>query len=181
MRVFSRRRQVPGKAPTWQDNMPDWDKAERRGRYMRFTQIDRWRAMGFGMPPDPERGTVLQRVRQLTEALDGAIDEGTGQALDLIIESWVAAWIATVETAYTDHCGVISVHRGQAAQWLTESLDLARHENDELDRAREAYLACRTRLAGGPDALQATAAGPEDDAEEDKDDDSTVADGRRHQ
>ena len=115
---------------------------------MHIPEIDRWRAVPFDMPPDPERGTVLQRVRQLTESLEGAIDEGTGAALDPIIESWVAKWIATVEADYTDHCAVINVHRGQAAQWLTESTHTARHENEELDRIRAAYLACRARLAG---------------------------------
>jgi glucose-6-phosphate dehydrogenase assembly protein OpcA len=152
MRNRRRRRTVAGEArPTWQDNMPAWGEGDRGARYMQFTEIDRWRALGFDMPPDPERGTVMQRVRQMTEALDGAIDEGTGPALDLIIEAWVASWISTVETAYSDHCGVISVHRAQASQWLAESTHIARHEGEELERVKDAYLACRTRLAGEPD------------------------------
>jgi hypothetical protein len=134
--------------PTWQDNRPAWGADTRADRYMHIPEIDRWRALPFDMPPHPERGTVLQRVRQITESLDGAIDEGTGAALDRLIESWVAAWIATVETDYTDHCAVINVHRGQASQWLTESTRIAQHENEELQRIRAAYLACRARLAG---------------------------------
>jgi len=102
----------------------------------------------FDMPADPDRGTVLPGARQYTQSLDGAIDEGTGPALDRIIEAWVAKWIATVEADYADHCAVINVHRGQAAQWLTESIHTARHENEELERIRGAYLACRARLAG---------------------------------
>ena len=149
MRFLPRRRDAGKNAsPTWQDNRPDWNNGDRAGRYMHIPEIDRWRAAPFDMPPDPERGTVLQRVRQITESLEGAIDEGTGPALDPIIEAWVATWIATVEADYTDHCAVIDVHRGQAAQWLTESIHTARHENEELGRIRAAYLACRARLAG---------------------------------
>jgi hypothetical protein len=145
-----RRRRNAGKNanPTWQDNRPDWGNSDRGGRYMHIPEIDRWRAVPFDMPPAPEQGAVLQRVRQITESLEGAIDEGTGAALDRLIESWVASWIATVETDYTDHCAVISVHRGQAAQWLTESIHIAQHENEELARIRNAYLTCRSRLAG---------------------------------
>lgn len=145
-----RRRSNPGNnpSPTWQDNRPAWGADDQADRYMRIPEIDRWRAMPFDMPPDPERGTVRQRVRQIVESLDGAIDEGTGAALDRLIESWVASWIATVETSYSDHCAVINVHRGQASQWLTESTRAAQHENEELDRIRGAYLACRARLAG---------------------------------
>jgi len=128
--------------------MPAWGADDRADRYMHIPEIDRWRAVPYGMPPDPEQGMVLQRVRQVTESLAGAIDEGTGATLDRMIEAWVAKWIATVETDYTDHCAVISVHRGQAAEWLTESTHTARHENEELERIRDAYLACRTRLAG---------------------------------
>jgi hypothetical protein len=43
---------------------------------------------------------------------------------------------------------VINVHRGQAAQWLAESIYTTRHENEELERIRATYLACRARLAG---------------------------------
>jgi hypothetical protein len=149
MKLPRRRRNAGRDArPTWQDNRPAWGADDRADRYMRIPEIDRWRAMPFDMPPAPERGTVLQRVRQITESLEGAIDEGTGAALDRLIEAWAASWIATVEADYTDHCAVINVHRGQAAQWLTESNRTARHENEELERTRAAYLACRARLAG---------------------------------
>jgi hypothetical protein len=149
MRLPRRRRDVgKNSSPTWQDNRSDWSGGDRAARYMHIPEIDRWRALPFDMPPDPERGTVLQRVRQLTESLEGAIDEGTGAALDPIISAWVAKWIATVEADYTDHCAVINVHRGQAAQWLIEATHVARHKNEELDRIRTAYLTCRGRLAG---------------------------------
>lgn len=149
MRLLRRRRSITGKNAnrTWQDRRA-WGSDDHVGQYMHIPEIDRWRAVPFDMLPAPERGAVLERVRQLTESLEGAIDEGTGATLDRLIESWVASWIAAVEAEYVDHCAVISVHRGQAAQWLTESTLTARHENEELDRIRVAYLACRSRLAG---------------------------------
>ncbi len=134
--------------PPWGGNRLDWSDSNPAARYMHIPEIDRWRAVPFDMPPDPERGTVLQRVRQITESLDGAIDEGTGAALDRLIQSWVTTWIATVKADYTDHCAVINVHRGQAAQWLVEVTHTAEHENEELERIRAAYLASRARLAG---------------------------------
>jgi hypothetical protein len=152
MKLPGRRTASKNARSTWQDNRPDWSANIRARRYVHIPEIDRWRAVPFDMPPPPERGTVRQRVRQITESLEGAIDEGTGAALDRLINSWVVSWIATVEAEYTDHCGVIDVHRGQAAQWLAESTYTARHENDELKRIREAYLACRARLSGEPRA-----------------------------
>jgi hypothetical protein len=150
MRLLRRRRNIAGKnaSLTWQDNRRAWGSDDHVGRYMDIPEIDRWRSMPFGMLSAPERDAVLQRVRQLTGSLEGAIDEGTGAALDPLIESWTASWIAAVEAEYSDHCAVISMHRGQAAQWLTESILTAQHENEELDRIRVAYLACRSRLVG---------------------------------
>jgi hypothetical protein len=150
MRLLPRRRSNADKDanPTWQDNRPAWGADTHAGRYMHIPEIDRWQAVPFDMPPDPDRAAVMQQVRDIVKSLEGAIDEGTGATLDQMIESWVASWIAIVETDYVDHCGVISVHRGQASEWLTESTRTAQHENEELERIRAAYLACRARLAG---------------------------------
>jgi hypothetical protein len=132
MNLSSLRRRQPKASknthPTWQDNMQDRGAGDQDVRYVHIPQIDRWRAVPCDMPPDPERGTVLQRMRQLTESLAGGIHEGTGRSLDPAIESWVAAWIATVETDYTDHRVVIQVHRRQAEQRLAESTRIAKHE-----------------------------------------------------
>lgn len=91
----------------------------------------------------------MERVRQLIKSLEGAIDEGTGASLDPLIESWTGSWIATVESEYVDHCAVISVHRGQARQWLTEANVTAEHEREKLDQIRSDLLASRRRLTGG--------------------------------
>jgi hypothetical protein len=150
---FLRRRQNKagrGGSPTWQDNMPSRDGGPGQGRYLNIPEIDRWRAVPFGMTPPPERSAVMERVRQLTQSLEGAIDEGTGASLDRLIESWAGSWIATVQSEYVDHCAVISVHRGQAQQWLTEATVTAQHEREELEQIRADYAASRRRLTGEP-------------------------------
>lgn len=137
-------------SPSLRDARPAQRRRRNSDRYMEFKEIDRWRALPFSMPPSPEREMVLQQVRQIVESLDGAIDEGTGAALDHLIGSWVASWITTVETEYADHCAVISVHRAQASEWLVEGEALADHERAELARIRSDYLASRARLGGQP-------------------------------
>jgi len=139
-----------GGSPTWQDNMPSRNTGPSQSRYMHIPEIDRWRAVPFAMTPPPERPIVMEEVRQHTRSLEGAIDEGTGASLDRLIESWAGSWIATVQSEYVDHCAVISVHRGQAQQWLTEATVTAQHEREELDQIRADYLASRRRLTGGP-------------------------------
>jgi hypothetical protein len=139
-----------GGSPTWQDNMPSRDGGPSQSRYLTIPEIDRWRAVPFDMTPPPERPAVMERVRQLTQSLEGAVDEGTGASLDRLIESWAGSWIATVQSEYVDHCAVISVHRGQAQQWLTEATVTAQHEREELDQIRADYAASRRRLTGEP-------------------------------
>ncbi|MGK3207303.1 hypothetical protein [Amycolatopsis sp. MEPSY49] len=136
---------------------------------MQLTEIDRWRAVPFDMPPAPERGSCRQRVRQLVEQLGDAVDEGTGAALDLVIESWVAAWIESVRSEYLDHQTVLALHLGQATQYRRELELQAGHASDELDRLNEAFEQCRSELTGhrrdvGPDRP----APVRDDEEEDE-------------
>src|SRR6266702_2183837 len=105
-RLFHRKRAVGGhQRYTWEDALGDYAGVS-DARYMSFSEIDRWRAVPFDMPPPPERGAVMQRVRQLVE--------GTASALDRYIEAWIGRWIATVETEYADHCGVINLFRCHA-------------------------------------------------------------------
>ncbi len=138
-------------SPSWQDSMPNRRRSGRSpARYLQIAEIDRWRSAPFDMPPAPDRSLVMQRVRQIVESLDGGIDEGTGAALDREIESWLAGWIAAIETEYTDHCAVISVHRAQASQWLADSEIHADHERAALGRIRADFTACRARLGGQP-------------------------------
>lgn len=149
MRLF-RRRKGKNASPARQDSTfsPPWREP---GRYLDIREIDNWRSVEFQVPPPPDRDAVLRRVEQYVSSLRGAIDEGTGAALDPIIQSWAASWLATVETEYTDHRAVIHIHRGQALQWLTDSTVLARHEREKLNRIRADYLASHARLGGAAD------------------------------
>lgn len=145
-RLFHRRRAAGGhRRYTWEDALGDYAGVT-GARYMSFSEIDRWRAMPFDMPPPPERGAVMQRVRQLVEGLDGALDEGTASALDRYIEAWVGRWIATVETEYADHCGVINLFRCQAAEWMRDTTVKLEHARARLDQIRGDYEAVAARL-----------------------------------
>lgn len=137
---------------TWSDSMPGRVAAPGAPqRYVEIPEIDRWRAAAYELSPSPERGEVLQRVRQYVEALDGAVDEGTGAALDLVIDSWVVQWLAVVDTEYADHCAVIDVHLGQARQWLVEVTRRLDHETDRLARLEKDRDRARARLTGRPE------------------------------
>ncbi|UOZ11336.1 hypothetical protein [Amycolatopsis sp. WQ 127309] len=170
--MFRRRRARSEPAqPTWQDVMPDRSGPDSKpGPFLQLTEIDRWRAVPFDMPPAPDRGTCRQRVRQLVEQLGDAVDEGTGAALDLVIESWVAAWIESVRTEYLDHQTVLALHLGQATQYRRELELQAGHASEELNRLNEAYERCRVELAGHPplDAGQERPTAVRDDDEEDE-------------
>lgn len=145
-RLFHRRRAAAGRLRyTWEDTLGDYAGVS-DARYMSFSEIDRWRAMPFDMPPPPERGVVMERVRQLVEGLDGALDEGTASALDRYIEAWVGGWIATVETEYADHCGVINLFRCQAAEWMRETTIKLEQARAELDQIKGDYMAVAARL-----------------------------------
>jgi hypothetical protein len=149
LNFFRRRGNRGGRAggPASQDRMASWD-SRGNGRFVHIPELDRWRAAPFAMTPAPDHSSLMQRVRQLTESLNGAIDEGTGASLDPLIESWTSSWIAVVERDYLDHCAVISVHRGQARQFLTEATVKAEHEREKLEQCRLDLLASRLRLTG---------------------------------
>jgi hypothetical protein len=145
-RLLRRRRAAAGlQRYAWEDALGDYVGVS-DARYMSISEIDRWRAVPFDMPPSPERGAVMQRVRQLVEGLNGALDEGTASALDRYIEAWVGRWIATVETEYADHCGVIDLFRCQAAEWMRETTVKLEHARAELDQIRGDYLIVAARL-----------------------------------
>jgi hypothetical protein len=124
----------------WPDDIPSWDDGAGREEYGRTASFD--------MLPAPERGAVMHRVEQLIRSLAGAIDEGTGASLDLLIESWVGRWIMSVESEYVRHCREIHIHRAEARQRVTEATITAEHEREKLDQARSDFSASRHRLTG---------------------------------
>lgn len=141
--MFQRRR-TPNARST--DSTPGRDGTDATRRIR--TIPEPWRSLGQDMPPLPERGAVMQRVRQLVEGLEGAIDEGTGAALDRLIETWVAAWLASVDTEYVDACSVIDDHYGQASQVLVETQAALEHQTDKLARLSRIRDDAYARLAG---------------------------------
>jgi hypothetical protein len=158
-RVFRRRRATAGHFNyKWEDILGDYAGVT-DARYMSFSEIDRWRAVPFDMPPTPERGVVIQQVRQLVEGLEGALDEGTASALDLYIEAWIGRWIANVETEYADHCRMIDLFRCQAAESMREIAVKLEHARARLDQVRGDYLAAAARLRH--DALGGSEVGQE--------------------
>jgi len=130
------------------DDRPGPGMGDPASRYRQVPETDRWQARPFDLLPAPDQGAVMRRVQRLTLSLEGAIDERTGGSLDLLIESWTGRWIATVEADYIEHCREIIVQRAEARQWLTESAQIAEHENEKLDRISTAYSTCLSRLTG---------------------------------
>ncbi|HLK72986.1 MAG TPA: hypothetical protein VKU77_04985 [Streptosporangiaceae bacterium] len=126
--------------PSWPDETPFRGDDPGRDRYERATS--------FGTPPAPERGAVMHRVEELVQSLHGAIDEGTGASLDLLIESWVGRWITTVESEYIDHSRRIHSQRAEGRQELAAATVKAEYEREELDRIRSDYFGSRRRLTG---------------------------------
>lgn len=160
-----RYRTARGSSPTWQDTVPTRNSGQGQSRYLHIPEIDRWRAVPFAMTPVPERPAVMEQVQQLMGSLDGAVDEGSGRALDNLIESWAGSWIASVDSEYVDHCAVISVHRGQARQWLTEAHVTVEHQREELEQFRADFQASRQRLTG--EAPSSAPSGMTDDLDPD--------------
>jgi hypothetical protein len=100
------------------------------------------------MAASPDRDAVMKRVETEIERLADAVDEGTDQVLDGLIESWVAQWLATVDTAYIDACSAVDVHYGRAAQisiTADSELDFA---IAELHRLQAEYEHIEAELTG---------------------------------
>ena len=145
MQLFRRRK---GKNASPTRDSGSWPPSLREpGRYLEIREIDNWRPVPYPVPL-PDREAVLRAVERYVESMRGGVDEGTGAVLDPVIKSWLAGWVATVDTEYADHTAVIKIHHGQALQWLTDSKVLAQHERARLEQIRADYLASRTRLGG---------------------------------
>lgn len=162
-----RRSATQGQDFAWEDVLGDYQGGF-KGRYLRFPQIDRWRAAPFDMPSGPDRDALQQRIPEMIEELREAVDEGSGTVLDRQISSWVASWLAGVETDYVNHCALIHRLRGQAEQWARETaieLDQAQEQLHSLTGDYETLLA-RLRASGA--AAPGTRPGLTDDGPDDE-------------
>lgn len=119
--------------------------------FVEISEIDGWRARGHAMSPPPDPELVRQRIANEVEALDRSIDEGTAVVLDRLIESWVAQWLATVDTEYINACSVDDVHYGRAAQELTTAESHLGFLTAELTRLQKIRDDAADRLRGRKD------------------------------
>ncbi|MGV9676685.1 hypothetical protein ACWDSJ_15520 [Nocardia sp. NPDC003482] len=139
---------IKGRRPNWSRAGSGHSGAGTGPTFVDIPEIDGWRSKGHALAPTPDREAVMLRVRTEVERLADSIDEGTARALDLLIESWVAQWLAVVDTAYIDACSVVDVHYGQAAQLAVEAESALEFEGDRLDRARRDLAHIESVLLG---------------------------------
>jgi hypothetical protein len=92
-----------------------------------------------------ERATVVleELVRRL---LPDAVDEGTATAMDALIESWAADWLASVDRTYVEN--VAEIDRLLVAVCQQRVLAESALDNDEraLELVRLDYHAARVRI-----------------------------------
>lgn len=116
----------------------------------------------YPMTPPHDADQARQRVRQLVEALqpDG-VDEGTGAALDPLIQSWTAGWLAGIDSEHTDHTAEIDVQFGAAKEQLARARSI--HDNDlyRLELARRDHAEARRMLGDEFGPVRVPPAGPE--------------------
>ena len=116
----------------------------------RFSQVyaeDRVGPMPYPNQANPDVAAARGRVRALVnDLLPGAVDEGTGGALDPLIASWASGWLARIDSEHADHHAVIDRLVGGARRQLADAE--AAHERDRraLEIARHDYTDARERL-----------------------------------
>ncbi len=92
-----------------------------------------------------------QRVQHLVEGLlpDG-VDEGTGAALDRLIASWTAGWLAGIDAEHADHTAAIDRLIGAAREEVVDARAEYEHQAFRLKIARQEQVEARLRLGGTP-------------------------------
>lgn len=92
-----------------------------------------------------------QRVQQLVQGLmpDG-VDEGTGAALDRLIASWTAGWLAGIDAEHADHSAAIDRLIVSAREQVADARAEHEHRALRLQIARQEQLDARQRLGATP-------------------------------
>ncbi|MPZ65133.1 MAG: hypothetical protein GEU83_06330 [Pseudonocardiaceae bacterium] len=105
----------------------------------------------YAMTPPASADEARQRVQELVEGLlpDG-VDEGTGTALDKLITSWAAGWLAGIDTQHADRTAAIDGLISAANEQITDARAAHEHQALRLEIARQEQLDTRQRLGGTP-------------------------------
>ncbi len=118
--------------------------------------------VSYSMTPPHDADEARKRVRELVEALqpDG-IDEGTGAALDPLIQSWAAGWLAGIDAEHSDHTAAIDVQIGLAKEQVARARSTHDHDLYRLELARRDHAEARRMLGDESGPVRVLAAGPE--------------------
>ena len=118
--------------------------------------------VSYPMTPPHDADQARQQVRQLVEALkpDG-LDEGTGAALDPLIQSWTAGWLAGIDAEHTEHTAAIDVQIGAAKEQLARAQSAHDQDLYRLELARRDHTEARRMLGDDFGPVRVPPAGPE--------------------
>lgn len=133
--------------------MPFWKRRrvepwrEQEQRFTEIYELDRKAPLPYAMAPRHDAGAARQRVRQLVESLQpGGVDEGTDAALDPLIQSWTAGWLAGIDSEHADHKAVIDMLIGSAKEQAARATATHTHDRYRLELARRDHREARRRL-----------------------------------
>lgn len=112
-------------------------------------------SLPYAMSPPVSADDARQRVKQLVDGLlpDG-VDEGTGAALDRLITSWVAGWLAGIDAQHADRTAAIDQLIGAARERVADARAEHDHLAFRLETARQDERDARLRLGGAPSPAQ---------------------------
>ncbi len=118
--------------------------------------------VSYPMTPPHDADQARQQVRELVESLqpDG-VDEGTGAALDPLIQSWIAGWLAGIDSEHTDHTGAIDVQVGSAKEQVARARSAHDHDLYRLELARRDHAEARRMLGDEFGPVRVPPGGPE--------------------
>jgi hypothetical protein len=96
--------------------------------------------------PAPIRVAALETVARLTEELiaHGAVDGATGDALDGLIDAWLAQWRAQLDREVLDRQSAVLRSIGSAQNEVAVAQGRAAATHHALEEARAAYALSTT-------------------------------------